>query len=384
MNNIVENPVNTINSENALMLVIIAFGMAFLIALVMTPVSIWVANKIGAIDVPKDDRRMHKRPIPRFGGLAIFVGSIATMLVLDGTDHKIHLAIIGGCLMYLLGAVDDLKSLSAGVKFAGQLLIAILLCSLGLRIDFIANYFGNGNMMLGSGLAFIITVLWIVGVTNAINLMDGLDGLAGGMSAIIALFLAYVAYIHGSAFGDLPVCIGLMAVAGACCGFLPYNFSPAKTFMGDSGALYLGYMIAVLSVISPLKRATFVAGLVPIIALSIPIFDTLFAIVRRMVRQEGIMTPDKDHIHHRIIRNGFGQRRSVMIIYGVVGLMGMSAVLISRELYKDAFILFIIAFMYLSVLLVERRPRDYDAEGDKWIRKAKPKANEPEWQKDDD
>lgn len=356
---------NGINTGTALMMVIIAFGMAFLISLVMTPVSIWVAHKIGAIDVPKDERRMHSKPIPRFGGMAIFLGATATMLILDGGNQKIQLAVIGGCLMYVLGAVDDLKCLKAGVKFAGQLVIAILLYVLGIRIDFIANYFGDGNMALGTGLAFLITVFWIVGVTNAVNLMDGLDGLAGGMSAIIALFLAYVAYIHGNAFGDMPVCIGLMAVAGACCGFLPFNFSPAKTFMGDSGALFLGYMIAVLSVISPLKRATFVAGLVPIIALSIPIFDTLFAIVRRMVRQEGIMTPDKGHIHHRIIRNGFGQRRSVLIIYGVVSLMGMSAVLISRELYKDAFILFIIAFMYLSLILVERKPRSYDNDGKK-------------------
>ncbi|MDD5823292.1 MAG: MraY family glycosyltransferase [Firmicutes bacterium] len=372
---------NVINTDNALMMVVIVFAMAFVIALTMTPVSIWLAHKIGAIDIPKDERRMHSKPMPRFGGMAIFLGSIIPMIIVEGRDPKIQLAIFGGILMYALGAIDDLKCLKASVKFAGQTGIAVLLYCLGIRIEFIANYFGDGKMMLGSGLAFVITILWIVGVTNAINLMDGLDGLAGGMTAIIALFMAYVAYIHGSAFGDMPVCLALMAVAGGCVGFLPYNFCPAKTFMGDSGALYLGYMIAVLSVISPLKRATFVAGLVPIIALSIPIFDTLFAIVRRLIRQENIMAPDKGHIHHRIIRNGFGQRRSVLIIYGVVCIMGMSAVLISRELFKDAFILFLVAAMYLCVILIERKPRDYDGASN-LIRKAKPKNDEPEWQEE--
>lgn len=372
-----------INQDNSLMMVVIAFVIAFIIALGMTPVSIYVANKIGAIDVPKDERRMHKKPIPRFGGLAIFVAVIIAMAIMEGHNRTIRVAMLGGVLMYALGAIDDLKPLRASVKFIGQTGIAVLMYALGIRIAFIANYFGPGKFSLGLGLSFIITVFWIVGVTNAINLMDGLDGLAAGIAAIIAVFLAYVAYIHGDEMGMMPVCISLMAVAGGCAGFLPYNFNPAKTFMGDSGALFLGYMIAVMSVISPLKRATFIAALVPIMALAIPIFDTLFAIVRRLARQENIMAPDKGHIHHRIMATGFGQRRSVLIIYGVVGIMGMSSVLISRELYKDAMILALIAVLYLSVILVERKPREYDSPSD-WIKKAKPKDGEPKWQKDDE
>lgn len=373
---------NIINSDNILITVIGAFGLAAVIAFVMTPVSIKVAHKIGAIDIPKDERRMHKKPIPRFGGLAIFAGTMVSMGLFEGGNHLIRVAMLGGVLMYLLGAVDDVKSLSAPVKFAGQMAIAILMYVMGIRIGFIANYFGPGTLNLGLGISFLITIFWIVGVANAINLMDGLDGLAGGITAIIALFLAYVAYIHGDEMGMISVGISLMALAGGCAGFLPYNFNPAKTFMGDSGALFLGYMIAVMSVISPLKRATLVAALVPIMALAIPIFDTLFAIVRRIIRREHIMAPDKGHIHHRIMRTGFGQRRSVLIIYGVVGIMGMSAVLISRELYKDAIILAFIAAMYLSVILVEQKPREYESPSD-WIRKAKPKTGESEWQKEE-
>ena len=344
-----------VNEDNLLSYVIIAFAVAMLISLLLTPVSIIVAQKIGAIDVPKDGRRMHSREIPRFGGMAIYISSLIVILALENSEPKIKIAMIGGTLMYLLGAIDDILQLKAWIKFAGQMIIAMFMYYMGIKIAFISNYFGAGNVKFGVSLSFIITIFWIVGVTNAINLMDGLDGLAAGISMIISIFLSYVAYIHGNN-GIIPVCIALMAISGACMGFLPYNFNPAKTFMGDSGALYLGFMIAILSIISPLKRATFIAALVPIMALAIPIFDTLLAIVRRLIKHEGIMSPDKEHIHHKIIEAGFGQRRSVLIIYGIVSTMGMAAVMLSRELYKEAIGLAIIAIMYLVVILAKRRP----------------------------
>ena len=171
----------------------------------------------------------------------------------------------------------------------------------------------------------------------------------------MSLSLAYIAYIHGTRLGSMPVCIALVAVAGGCIGFLPYNFSPAKTFMGDGGALYLGYMIAVLSIISPLKRATVVGALVPMLALAVPIFDTLFAMLRRTLKHQSIMHADKGHLHHHLMAAGFGQRRSVLIMYGIIGIMGIVAVLISRELYKDAFFLFLIAVLYLGIIIVPKR-----------------------------
>jgi UDP-GlcNAc:undecaprenyl-phosphate GlcNAc-1-phosphate transferase len=235
--------------------------------------------------------------------------------------------------------------------------------AMGIRIRFISNIFGmapgggSAKVMLSAGLAFVITVLWIVGITNAVNLMDGLDGLAAGSTAIMSLSLAYVAYIHGIRLGMMPVCIALCAVAAGCIGFLPYNFSPAKTFMGDGGSLYLGYMIAVLSVISPLKQATFVGALIPMLTLAVPIFDTAFAMLRRMLRHESIMKADKGHLHHHLMAAGFGQRRSVLIMYGIVGIMGEVAILISRELYKDAIPLFLIALLYLGIIIVPKRSK---------------------------
>lgn len=341
--------------------IIQALLISIVVAYVVAPVSIKLAHKLGVIDKPKDARRVHKKPIPRFGGMSIFLGSMAAMIIPAGMNDKIKVAMIGGILMYLLGIADDIKDLKPAVKFIGQLGIASLIYALGVRITFISNYFGmhatgsNANVILSAGVGYIITVLWIVGITNAVNLMDGLDGLAAGSVAIMSLCLAYIAYIHGARIGSMPVCIALVAVAGGCIGFLPYNFSPAKTFMGDGGALYLGYMIAVLTVVSPLKRATIVGALIPILTLAVPIFDTAFAMLRRTLKHESIMHADKGHLHHHLMAAGFGQRRSVLIMYGIVGIMGEVAILTSRELYKDALPLFLIALLYLGIIIVPKR-----------------------------
>ena len=333
------------------------------VALVTTPLSIRIANRFGIIDKPKDERRVHKKPIPRFGGMGIFLGSMAGLIIPAGMNNKIAVAMLGGLLMYALGVIDDIFDIKPAVKFGGQVIIASIVYAMGVRITFITNYFhaagadSHANLILSTGVGYLITVFWIVGITNAVNLMDGLDGLAAGSTAIMALSLAYIAYIHGSRLGSMPVCIALVAVAGGCLGFLRYNFSPAKTFMGDGGALYLGYMIAVLSVISPLKRATVVGALIPMLTLAVPIFDTAFAMLRRMLKHESIMHADKGHLHHHLMAAGFGQRRSVLIMYGIVGIMGIVAVLISRELYKDAFFLFLIALLYLCIIIVPKRPK---------------------------
>lgn len=340
-----------------------ALIIGIVVAALTTPLSIRIAHKYGIIDKPKDARRVHKKPIPRFGGMGIFLGSAVAMLIPAGMNDQIKIALLGGLLMYGLGVVDDILDIRPITKFIGQVLIASMVYSTGIRIRFISNYFGStnvdshANVILGAGVAYFLTVLWIVGITNAINLMDGLDGLAAGSTAIMALSLAYIAYIHGARLGAMPVCIALVAIAGGCLGFLPYNFAPAKTFMGDGGALYLGYMIAVLSVISPLKRATFIGAIVPIMTLAVPIFDTGMAMLRRTLKHESIMSADKGHLHHHLMAAGFGQRRSVLVIYGIVGIMGMVAVLISRELYKDAAFLAMIAFLYLSIIMIPKRKK---------------------------
>ncbi len=335
----------------------------FIVAYLTTPLSIKVAYKLDIIDRPRDDRRVHNRPIPRFGGMGIFLGSMAALIIPAGLNSSIRIAMLGGMMMYGIGVADDILDLKPMVKFAGQLITATFVYAMGIRIRFInvmilpAAQDSKVLLYFGAGIAYVITVLWIVGITNAVNLMDGLDGLAAGSTAIMALSLAYVAYIHGVRLGMMPVCVAFCAVAAGCLGFLPYNFSPAKTFMGDGGSLYLGYMIAVLSVISPLKRATFVGAIIPMLVLAVPIFDTAFAMVRRMFRHESIMKADRGHLHHHLMAAGFGQRRSVLIMYGIVGIMGVVAVLISRELYTDAFCLFTIAMLYLGIIIVPKQPK---------------------------
>ncbi|MBR2674913.1 MAG: undecaprenyl/decaprenyl-phosphate alpha-N-acetylglucosaminyl 1-phosphate transferase [Mogibacterium sp.] len=352
-----------IASNYAFSKIIEALAISGVVAFAATPLSIRLAHIIGVIDKPKDGRRMHKAPTPRFGGMAIFLGSMAALIIPAGMNDKIKIAMLGGILMYCLGVADDILNIKPITKFIGQVMTASIVYALGVRITFISNYFGskvvdaNANLILSEGTAYLITVLWIVGITNAVNLMDGLDGLAAGSVAIMSLSLAYVAYIHGVRIGSMPVCIALVAVAGGCLGFLPYNFSPAKTFMGDGGALYLGYMIAILSVISPLKQATVVGALVPMLTLAVPIFDTLLAMLRRTLKHESIMNADKGHLHHHLMAAGFGQRRSVLIMYGIVGIMGVASVLISRDLYKDAFFLGMIALLYLCIIVVPRRPK---------------------------
>ena len=340
-----------------------AFIIGFVVAYLTAPISIKLAHRLGVIDTPKDARRVHKKPIPRFGGMSIFLGSMAAMVIPAGMNSNIKTAMIGGAMMYILGIIDDIKDIKPAVKFGGQLLIASIVYAMGIRITFISNYFGaavtdaHANVILSTGVSYIITVFWIVGITNAVNLMDGLDGLAAGSVAIMSLSLAYIAYIHGVRLGSMPVCVALVAVAAGCLGFLPYNFSPAKTFMGDGGALYLGYMLSVLSVISPLKRATVVGALIPMLTLAVPIFDTALAMLRRALKHESIMAADKGHLHHHLMAAGFGQRRSVLIMYGIVGIMGEVAVLISRELYKDAFFLFLVAFLYLCIIIVPKKSK---------------------------
>ena len=342
--------------------IIQVFLIGFAVSLVFTPISIRIAYRLDIIDKPRDDRRMHNRPIPRFGGLGIFAGTMAAMIVPAQLNEKVFIVMLGGILMYGIGVADDILDLKPMAKFISQWLTASAVYAMGIRITFITNFFSSGaggvdaKVVLGEGLGYIITVLWIVGITNAVNLMDGLDGLAAGSVAIMAMSLAYVAYIHGTRYGMLVVCIALMAMAGACLGFLPYNVSPAKTFMGDGGALFLGYMIATLSVLSPLKRATFIGTVIPIMTLAVPIFDTVSSMIRRMWRHESIMKADKEHLHHHLMAAGFGQRRSVLIMYGIVGIMGIVSILISRELYVDGLLLAVIGLLYLGIILVPKKP----------------------------
>ncbi len=364
------------------------FFAGLLIAIALTPVAIRLAPKIGAVDIPKDNRRMHKEPIPRFGGMAIAAAALIAMLIaifvsvpmlteyFNSRPHiymlyqpvsKLYGVLAGGVLIYILGVVDDLKDLPAKVKFLGQIGVACVAFAFGIRIEFVTNhfgtFFGDTHSYFPGVVCFLITVIWIVGITNTVNLIDGLDGLAAGVSAIASLCIAYTAYIHGSYIAALA----MLAVAGSACGFLKYNFHPAKIFMGDSGSLFLGYMLATLTIIGPTKGATVFAMIIPVIVLGLPIFDTGFAIFRRIVNHRPIMEADKGHLHHRLMAAGFGQRRTVMMLYGISGMMGVASVLFTRDLFVETFGLIAITAMYILVFLTDansmvphiRVPEDY-------------------------
>jgi UDP-GlcNAc:undecaprenyl-phosphate GlcNAc-1-phosphate transferase len=338
----------------------ISFLTAFALALALTPAAIRIAPKIGAIDTPKDERRMHAKPMPRFGGMGIFIGVMAALIVSaffllpalpapfrDGRGAKLTGLIIGGAMIYAVGVVDDLWGLPAKLKFLLQIACACVVCIFDVRITFFTNWTG-GPTYIGNIAGFLVTVVWIVGITNTINLIDGLDGLAAGVAAIASLAIAYTAFISESMYTATVI---MIAVAGGALGFLPFNFHPARIFMGDGGAWFLGFMLASISVIGPVKRATVIAVIVPFLVLGLPIFDTAFAILRRLAGGRPIMEADKGHLHHRLMAAGMGQKRSVLTLYGISGIMGVTAVVFSRDLFAEAAALFLIAVMFLYIFL---------------------------------
>ena len=333
---------------NQLLLMFLA---AFAVSVICTPLAIKLAPKIGAVDVPKDARRVHTKPMPRFGGMAIFIGTMAVIMAFLEKDSQLWGVILSGTLMYLVGVVDDLKGIPAKVKLLGQIACATILYCFSIRITTMANLlpWGPGLIRFPVVISFLVTVVWIVGVTNAVNLIDGLDGLAAGVCCIASLSIAYTAHLHDR----MTTCSIMSALAGACVGFLMFNFNPAKIFMGDSGSLFLGYMLASVSLLgdTPLKSTTILATLVPICVLALPLFDTTFAILRRLVTHRPIMEADRGHLHHRIMAIGWGQRRTVLILYCISGVMGVAAILFSLDMYIETLALMIIAGTLIFVFL---------------------------------
>jgi UDP-GlcNAc:undecaprenyl-phosphate GlcNAc-1-phosphate transferase len=343
----------------------VCFVLPLVLSAVFTPIAIRIAPKIGAMDVPRDNRRMHKAPIPRFGGFAIFISTTATILCFRFVLFPLipaHYAfgeplskllgiVVGGTLVYILGVVDDFLKLKAVTKLIFEIVCASAAFLFGIRIPAI-NLLGLHFAGTSAGsliISFIVTVAWIVFITNTINLIDGLDGLAAGVTAIAALSIGYSAYLSG----QLIVTLSMIICAGASLGFLPYNFYPARIFMGDSGALFLGFMLACTSVIGPAKGAAIVATIVPVLVLGVPIFDVLFAVLRRIIHRQSIFSADRGHLHHQLSDLGMGQRRAVMMLYGISAIMGISAIIFSRRLYLESVLLFITALLFIILLVWE-------------------------------
>ena len=337
--------------------------LAIAISLATTPLSIIIAKKGGVMDVPADGRRMHKRPIPRLGGVAIFISFIVAVLiyrafVLAGfnwahdpadTIPKLTAVLVGGIIIFVLGVIDDTLDLPPKAKLLGQIGCAAVVFAMGLRIPSIRS-FGWHFAENSAGdiiISFILTVFWIVLITNMINLIDGLDGLAAGVAGIAALAIAYSSYIHGQYTSAFLMII----LAGAALGFLPFNFYPAKAFMGDSGAMFLGFMLAAVSIIGPAKSSTLIATVAPVLVLGVPLFDVGFAVIRRKLRGKPIFSADKEHLHHQLTSMGMGQRRSVLMLYGISGIMGIAAIVFARSLYLEAIGLFSIAVVFILIFI---------------------------------
>lgn len=329
------------------------FILACIIALVLTPISIKLGFKLKVVDVPSDNRRMHNRIIPRLGGLALYVATMAALIAFAGNFSYTPTIVLGGTLTFILGAIDDKVQLHAGIKFAVQIGIASLMYAMGIRMQVMRVFFGSSPIQLSEAADFIFTVLWIVGITNSINLIDGIDGLASGTVLINTVCMAYIILQDSMSIARIVAIIGLAAMAGACLGFLPYNFSPAKTFMGDSGALFLGFMIGTLSTLGRLKGSTIITLAIPLLVIGFPLFDTLFAIVRRAVKKQHIMTADKQHLHHVLMASGYGHRRAAIMLYGISGIMGIAAILISKGYWLEPAGLFGVVILYIYVFLTD-------------------------------
>ena len=314
---------------------------AFVIAYLSVPGAIKLAYKINALDQP-DPRKVHKIPIPRLGGLAIFVAFMFCMIFLVKVSVAFWGIMVGGLIVFLVGVLDDIYQISPWWKLLGQCAAAIAAMHFGVMVHFVTNPFDG---LLGLGyLSIPITFLWLVGISNAINLIDGLDGLAAGVSGIAAATLGTVALIQGQPAVFTAALVLLMGILG----FLPYNFHPARIFMGDGGSNFLGFTLACLSVMGLAKSAAVISLFIPIVILGIPIFDTFFAIIRRIYNKAPIFMPDKCHLHHRLMAMGFDHRGSVLMIYGISGVLGLVAVLLSlASTPKAAWILILLLLLIL-------------------------------------
>ena len=306
-----------------------AFALAGVIAFAATPIVKNLAHKVGAIDVPKDARRMHTTPIPRMGGLAIFLGFLLSVLLFVPIDRQMQGILLGAVIIVILGIVDDIMPLPALLKLVVQILAALVVVWHGTVIEAITNpnlLSADPHLHLGIW-SIPVTVIWIVAITNAVNLIDGLDGLAVGVSSIASISLLVIAII----VSEQNVAIIMAALAGACIGFLPYNINPAKIFMGDTGSTFLGFILASMSISGLVKFYAVVSFAVPFLILGLPLFDTMVAIGRRVIHGKNPMAPDRGHVHHKLIDMGFNQKQSVAILYMMSGLLGLSAVVLTSS-----------------------------------------------------
>lgn len=328
--------------------IVLSFAVALVIAFLMTPPVKRFAMQVGAMDVPRDGRRVHDHPVPRMGGLAIFLGFTVAMILFVSFTTQVLGLMLGALIIAAMGAVDDIVNLRPWIKLSIQIVAALV----AIRCGIIFNAVSNPNILsdvltipIGS-FSIPLTVLWIVGCTNAVNLIDGLDGLAVGVSGISSLTMLIVSLF----VADPNTSFILAALCGACVGFMPFNLNPAKIFMGDVGSQFLGFVLACVSVMGLFKLHTVITFLVPVLAMAIPLADTVFAFFRRIVHGQSPFHADKGHFHHRLLAMGLNQKQAVAVLYGISAVMGLVAVLLTG---RDPFqrIICVIAAFIISLVV---------------------------------
>ena len=327
----------------------IAFLLAFATAYVITPYTIRLSYKIGALDVPIEKRKIHKKAIPRLGGLAVIAGFTVSIIYLlavmsiektlnlnnyDAYGTKIIGFFLGTLILSIFCFIDDWKGIPPYVKLIGQILAAVVVVSFGLRMDQIV--IAHFNTVIDKQIILqIITVVWIIGITNAINLIDGLDGLSTGIGMISCLSLLIIFTQNDSPLLSILL---ITALGGALTGFIPFNFNPAKTFLGDTGSNFLGFALSIISIIGTAKTYTLIVIIAPLFVFAIPLLDTFLAIIRRMIKTrsiKGVFKADSEHLHHKLMKKGYTQKQSVLILYGISATLGMFAIiLLESGIYK--------------------------------------------------
>lgn len=343
--------------------IVLSFAVALIVSHFMTPPVKTFAERVGAIDVPRDGRRVHDHPIPRMGGLAIFIGFVVAMILFVSFTTQVLGLLLGALIIAVMGAVDDIVNLRPWIKLSIQIIAALVAIRCGIIFTAVSNpnFMSDiGTIPIGS-LAIPLTVLWIVGCTNAVNLIDGLDGLACGVSAISSMTMMIVSLF----VADPNTTFILAALCGACVGFIPYNLNPAKIFMGDVGSQFLGFVLACVSVMGLFKLHTVITFLVPVLAMAIPLADTVFAFFRRVIHGQSPFHADKGHFHHRLLAMGLTQKQAVAVLYGVSAVMGLVAVLLTgRDTLQRiicvvaAFIISLVVWLYVFWKHPKRKPDD--------------------------
>ena len=332
----------TVNGINIFVIVFVCFA----VSLVLTPIVKRIAFHVGAVDKPDGKRKLQKEPMPALGGLAMFFSFLLGYMLFAPKTEQMLSILIGAMILMIVGFMDDIKPLPPSYKFIGQVAAACVLV-------FYGNITLSNMVMFGQKITFgimspIFSIIFVVGVINAINFADGLDGLACGTSTIYFITIAIIGYIMNK-LGGLDVIICLIMI-GACLGFLIYNFNPASIYMGDTGSMFLGYVISAVALLG-FKTATITSLIIPILVLFVPILDTLLAMSRRLIRGESIGHADREHLHHQLLKRTKSVRKSVLLMYAINILFAAVSILYTLGDKKQSMVLYIVLLLIAGVVI---------------------------------